>query len=318
MLESLRPGLAFAQFVIGVALITAGCDGGRTAAGTGGSPNGGRGGDGTGGAGGAPDPAPIGPGIPTDGDVHCLAEMPAGPDLTFDYGRRCIIATKIGAPATDAEKTELCQRVGGTPITACPATDTPVAYCALASYGRPGVQTVPFQVVAVIELSPISPSAAAVVRDYASCDGGPIYDTANHHVTATCAGTLSASIDGVPVDFSTDIRCSFVSDGDRAMFQVSGSSSTDAWQPSLAVTVMKDETGFSLKPSVQYVEYPAGAAPLWFLTPVDATTLMYQSQIFDMMGAAMSGTFSLGAVQTDSGTARVISAGRVNVTFTVQ
>jgi hypothetical protein len=320
--ERAFPGM----MAIGFVMVAMGCGGGRAGEGTGGSPFGGQGGTAAGGGvtgqGGA-DPLAMGPGIPTDGDAYCLADRSSGPDLTFEDVRRCIIGKKIGGPATDAEKTDFCPRVGGTPVAACPANDIPVAYCKLLSYSRPGVGQVPFDVTAVIEKSPVSPSAAAVVREQQGtavswCDGAT-YDTANHHVVATCAGTLSASVDGVPIDFSTDIRCSFVGDGDRALFLVSGNAASSDLSRFLALTVSKDGTELSLKPSLEYVETPtATGTPVYYTPPADGRSVSYQSQAFDMMGEVLSGAFSFGTVASESGITRVVSAGQVNVTFTVQ
>jgi hypothetical protein len=265
----------------------------------------------------------IGNGIPTDADLYCMIQLTPDHALARGYDRTCLIAKKLHVPATAAEKEDFCSLEGGLLVDSCTATETPVAYCAEPWRAREGVATVPFDVVRVIERGPFTPSAVAVARNVqAFCQGEPIYDTSNHHVSATCTGTLSATVDGVPKVFSSDVYCVFFTDGTRAAFAVSaGGPPEDPMMRWLVLNLFKDATGVSLKglgmgSRGAYVEATGSSG--WFNTPVDASAPRYHSQTFDPEGAAVSGAFTFGALENDEGATRVVTDGCMNVTFTLR
>lgn len=295
----------------------------------GGTPAGGNGGTaaGAGGAG-----ATTGGGIPATADAACLLDS-LTPDAAFYYGfgRKCVSLSIHGRAATADEKTALATqcglRYGGTAVAACPAEPlaaTCVDASTIASGNlATGVVQVPFDIVQAVYKSTVTPDAASVARNkLAVCQNAPaIYDAANHLVTATCSGTLTASVDGVPVNFSQGLACSFVSDGTRSILYVQGSDSPASVDlKTLSLSIYKTATGVALQTllgttPVGYSEGSSGSGV--FPTPADPTAIMYTSQTFDPATATVAGTFSAGALKNGAGM-RTITAGAVNVAFPVQ
>lgn len=296
---------------------------------------------GNGGAGGAP----VGAGgttaglhLPPTGDVYCLQDA-ASADGAFYYGfnRQCTAVKKAGiVPATTAElqsaSTYCTLIIGGTVVTACPA-ETPVAYCV--GTGAALGSTLSLDVVRTIYQSAVTPDANAVARDAAAvcaAQATAVYDTAGHMVTGTCTGTLTASVDGVPVDFSKGLYCSYVSNGTEAIYFIRGSDDPQSIDlKTLSLSIFQDAMGIvslqtllgsrsppqlaGLYPPVGYSE--GSAATGVFPTPADPTMITYQSQAFDAKGAGLSGTFSIGGIKNGSAM-RAITAGAVTITFPVQ
>jgi len=299
----------------------AGNGGGTAAGGAGGTSVG------AGGAGAAP-----GPGIPATADAACLLDsMTTDAALYYGFGRKCVSLSIHGRAATADEKTALAGqcaiRYGGTMVASCPVE--PLAATCIDSSTiaegnlATGVVQVPFDIVQAVYQGVVTPDAQAVARNkLAVCQNAPaIYDTANHLVNATCSGTLTASVDGVPVDFSHGLSCSFVSDGTRSLFYLQGSDNPGAIDlKTLSLSIYKTATGVALQTllgttPVGYSEGSSGSGV--YPTPADTSAITYASQTFDPTGAAVAGTFSVGALKNGSGM-RTITAGSVNLAFPVQ
>ncbi len=313
--------------------------GGQSAGGTTVVGGGGAGGAGVvSGAGGAP--PTMGRGIPASGDASCLLDaMTADGAFVYGYARQCATLTKKGGVATSEEKAAFAAycalRVGGMMVASCPA-DPAAAYCVDSGTVTTGsitttVVTVPFDLVRVVYQSAVTPDAQAVARNsVAICGVAPaIYDaTTNQLVAAKCSGTLTASVDGVPVDFSQGLFCSYSSDGPRGYYFIRGSDvPASIAVKTLSLSIYKNATGVSLQtvlgaaspPSLAALYPPVGysegtSASGAFATPTDPTTITYQSQTYDATGASVSGTFTIGGLKGGAGT-RTITAGTVNIAF---
>jgi len=292
----------------------------------------------TGGAGGS-GPSAVGPGIPTTGDAFCLQDALTA-DAAFYYGfsRQCSTFKKAGSvAASTAEVTSMnsyCAAfLGGKTVTACPAEPV-AAYCAGPISFVSAGGTLMFDLVKTVYQGTVTADASAVARNSLAICGplaNAVYDPANHHVQAICSGTVSASVDGVPVDFSKGLICTYTSDGTRTVYFLRGEDDpTSINLKSLSLSIYKDAMGVSLRsvlgasqpvlaalyPPVGYSEGSAAAGV--FATPADPATITYQSQAFDATGAGLTGTFAIGVIKGSGTNMRTITAGTVNITFPTQ
>jgi hypothetical protein len=274
--------------------------------------------------------------LPVTGDAFCLQDAgSADAAFLFGFNRACTAVKKAGAvpPTLDemqAAKT-YCSTLGGTSSTACPA-ETPVAYCV-------GTGTVPalqlsLDLVRTVYQSAVTPDASAVARNALNVCAGQasmVYDTTGKPVTATCTGTLTASVDGVPTDFSKNLFCAYVSDGTKGTYFIRGSDDPSSINlKTLSIYVFKNAAGVvalqtyqaqqvpalaALYPAVGYSEGSSGTGA--YPTP-DPAMVSYQSTTFDATGAGLAGTFTVGAIKGNAGATRTITAGTVNISFLVQ
>ncbi|HEX2658005.1 MAG TPA: hypothetical protein VHU40_07020 [Polyangia bacterium] len=274
--------------------------------------------------------------LPVTGDAFCLQDAGSA-DAAFLYGfnRECTAVKKAGAvpPSLDemqAAKT-YCSTLGATSVAACPA-ETPVAYCV-------GTGTVPasqlsLDLVRTVYQSPVTPDASAVARNALNVCAGQasmVYDTTGKRITTSCTGTLTASVDGVPTDFSKNLFCAYVSDGTKGTYFIRGSDDPSSINlKTLSIYVFKNAAGLvalqtyqaqlvptlaALYPAVGYSEGSSGTGA--YPTP-DPAMVSYQSTTFDATGAGFSGTFTVGAIKGNAGATRTITAGTVNISFLVQ
>ena len=273
--------------------------------------------------------------LPVTGDAFCLQDT-GTPDAAFliGFGRECTTVKKAGTvPATidelQAAKT-YCSNLGAMAVTACPA-ETPVAYCV--GTGTVAATQLSLDLVRTVYQSPVTPDASAVARNALNVCAGQasmVYDTTGKPVTATCTGTMTASVDGVPTDFSKNLFCAYVSNGTMGTYFIRGSDDPASINlKTLSIYVFKNAAGVvalqtyqaqqvpalaALYPAVGYSEGSSGTGAY---PTSDPAMVSYQSSTFDATGAGLSGTFTVGAVKGNAGATRTITAGSVNISFLV-
>jgi hypothetical protein len=270
---------------------TPGAGGSITATGGAGTVGGGSGGS-TGAAGSmAIAPAPA-------GEHFCECDLTEAGAWPFGRQKNCRVSWAKTGTLTTAQKQALdygCEAPYCKLTTSCPRT-APDAVGLCVGIDSP---VLPTRTYAFVEKANITPNATAFAVNATAICGSAAYDLAGNAVTAKCAGTMNAIVDGTVVDFSTNILCWFKSDGAKSQYFVSGQDPTKT--KSINLNILQEGTTYSvpgtaLAPGFGYLENNTA-----FAFPKDATTIAVTVSQFAAGGAALQATFSPGELYTQPG-----------------
>jgi hypothetical protein len=172
--------------------------------------------------------------------------------------------------------------------------------------------------------SAVTPDAESVARNaFAICGSLTVYDLDDNALVANCTGTVTASVDGEPVDFSENILCTFRADGTRSTYYVRATANYNTPESKeLTLKIIQDENGEMFyeeanMPGYGYLEGLTGFGAYVFAT--ENTDPMVTVDSYSATGEGFAGTFSIGEISGASASnVRVITDGEIDIQFTVE
>ena len=268
------------------------------------------------GSGAAIDPGPLA--VPPGGEHFCRIDRSEDVAWSAGFQSSCRVTFAGAAPLTAAQTSLLDQSCAsrlGTLVDSCPRTDV-VAYCD--DFGVPDL----LKSYRLIYRSAINPDQIAVSLNEGAICQGVAHAPSGAVLRPSCAGRITATVDGHPLVFSEGTSCTFKSDDVQAEFSVSAIAPASAAADSKALLIWVHQEGGLYTYPGRRAEYSEGGSKGTYQAfgyPTDPSAFALTVTSFAPRGAALKAAFSLGTLTSQpqgAGDLRTIADGTIDVAMT--